>query len=285
MTILRQATAYLGGKGIETPRLDAEVLMAHVLGVPRIQLYVQFERPLVAAELDAYREKIARRAARWPVAYLVGQKEFYGRDFGVDPRVLVPRPETEGLVEAALDRLRGRDEVQVADLGTGSGVIGISLACELPAARVWGVDLSRDALAVAVANAERHGVADRFRALYGDWLAALPDDLRGGFSAIVSNPPYLAAGEVAQAAPELRREPRLALTDEADGLSFYRRLAREAAGWLAPGGFVAVELGADQNEPVRALFVAGGWTIVEVRDDLAGCPRVLVAALGPGAGG
>lgn len=276
LELVRRSAAYLAGKGVSTPRLDAEVLLAHVLGVPRIQLYLQFDKPLAAPEVDAYREAVRRRARREPVAHITGFREFWSLPFAVDERVLVPRPETEALVEAALARMGGAG--RLADLGTGSGAVAVALLVERPGWTGVGVDVSAGALEVAAANAARHGVADRVELRRGDLFAPLAGS-EGSFGAVVSNPPYIPTGQVDGLEPEVARfDPRLALDGGSDGLDVIRRIAAEARRFLAPGGFAAVEFGAGQGEDVARIFrEAGGYAKVTLIPDLAGRPRVAVA--------
>lgn len=275
-TILRALTWTAGKfqeRGLPSSRLDAEVLLADVLGVDRMRLYTHFDQPLGKDELAAYRERIKRRLGGESVAYLTGRREFWSLPFQVDARVLVPRPETEGVVEAALAALAGRRAPTVADVGTGSGAIACAIAHERPDARVVAVDRSADALAVAAANARALEV--EVELLEGDLLAPL-----GPFApldAICSNPPYVADGDWDALPPEVKREPRGALLAGADGLDALRRLVDGAPPLLAPGGALILEVGAGQARQVAELMRARGFATVEVRKDLAGIERVVVA--------
>ncbi len=273
-------------------RLEARLLAAHALNLTREALYVRGSEPVDPAILEPF---LCRREAREPLSYLLGERGFYGRDFFVTPDVLIPRPETELLVEVCLG-FWGSGEVGssewvsgslapfphspfpiphspiLADIGTGSGCIAITLACELPQARVFATDLSESALSVARRNAERHGAAIEF--LPGDLLGPLPDGLL--FDAIVSNPPYISQGEQATLSPEVLGEPHVALFDvEADGLGFYRRLASKSPEKLAPGGLLAVEVGQGQAESVAWLWSAAGLSDVTILLDIAGIGRVV----------
>jgi release factor glutamine methyltransferase len=273
-SILTWTKQYFADKGVASPRLDAEVLLSHILGKDRMYLYVNFDQPLEAGELAAFREAVKQRARRVPVAYITGRKEFFGLSFAVTPSVLIPRPDTEVLVEAALRRLQGREAPLLLDVGTGSGAIVISLLHKLPAARAVAVDISADALAVAAGNAARLGVAGRLEFARGDLLA--PAEGRS-FDAIVSNPPYIATTELAGLDPELGFEPRAALAGGADGLDFYRRLVAGSATYLRPEGFLAVEVGAGQAAAVTALAMAAtGLAAAETVKDYAGVERVVV---------
>jgi len=262
--------------GMPAARLEAQVLLAHVLGCTRVQLYTGFDRPLEGEELAAYRELIKRRLAGEPVAYLVGEQEFWSLPFWVDPSVLVPRRDTETVIEVVLDRIgdRGRD-LAICDACAGSGAIAVTLARELRAARVIATELSPDAAAVARRNAERHAVADRVDIRIGDLLEPVAGS---SFDVLVSNPPYVATGDLAGLSAEVRSEPRLALDGGADGLDVIRRLIAAAPATVAPGGLLALEHGFDQAERVRALIDAtGAFAPAETRKDLGGQPRVSFA--------
>lgn len=271
--VLLWTTAHFEKKGVEVPRLTAEILLAHVLKLSRVRLYVEIDRPLEPSELKAYRELISRRADGEPAQYLTGQKDFYNRAFAVDPRVLIPRPETELLVEAVLQRLPKQTPEQapaaapstVLDLCTGSGCIAITLAAERPQAKVYATDLSPGALEVARGNADRNGVIERVTFLEGDLFAPVPPELT--FDLIVSNPPYVGTAEIATLSAEVQREPRLALDGGPDGLVVLRRLIAEAQAHLRPGGLLALEIGEDQGPAVKGLLEAAGYTQVRVERD------------------
>ena len=274
-SILKWTEQYFGSRGIDSPRLDAEVLLSHVLGKERIYLYVHFDEPLEAPELAAYREYIKQRVARQPVAYIIGRREFMGLSFRVTPAVLVPQPDTEILVQAALDRLAAKPAARVADIGTGSGAIVLSLLYYRKELQASAVDISADALAVAAENAASLGVAERVMFCEGDLLAPLAGQQ---FAAIVSNPPYIPTADIAGLAPEVRTaEPMGALDGGADGLVFYRRLVADAPALLASDGFLAMEVGIHEAAPVAALAQASGaFARAEVLKDLAGIERVVV---------
>jgi release factor glutamine methyltransferase len=276
LKILQWTADYLSGKQIDAARLEAELLLAATLNLDRVGLYVNFERPLDAAELAAFREKVRRRAQREPVQYILGKAEFWSLTFNVSPAVLVPRADTEVLVEEALNRIEG--EARVLDVGTGSGVIAIALAREKPDIKVTALDCSEEALDVARGNAQRNGVAGRVSCLTGD-LAKLPS---GPFDLMVSNPPYIPTGEWAKLMPEVRiYEPRQALDGGIDGLQAYRHLANQAQQILGPGGWLLVEVGVGQAGDVSALFEAAGLTEIGQRNDYAGIPRVVMARTKP----
>lgn len=307
--ILKWTEQYFKDKGIESPRLDAEVLLAHVLEKQRIYLYVHFDEPLQPAELAAYREMIKQRVLRVPVAQILGEKEFMGLTFKVTADTLVPRPDTEILVQAAVERLKAmkgeakapedealadgeeassaadRDEaavdvsqepLRIADIGTGSGAICLSVLRYLAGTVADTVDISPAARAVAEENAASLGLQDRVTFHTGDLL----QPLRGmTFAAILSNPPYIPEADIATLAPEVRlKEPHTALSGGQDGLDFYRRLAKEAPAMLVPGGFMAFEVGIHQAEPVAALAKANPLIArTEILPDYAGIDRVVVA--------
>ncbi len=247
--------------------VDNRILLCHALGLSRMGLITQSERTLTEDEATRLSALIARRLAGEPVAYLIGRREFYGLDFAVDAAVLIPRPETELLVELALERLppRGR----VLDMGTGSGAIAVALAHTRPDAAVTALDVSAAALAVAARNAASNGTTVRF--LQSDWFSALQGD---SFDLIVSNPPYIASGDRHLAEGDLRFEPAGALTDHADGLSALRRIVGGAPAHLVPGGWLLMEHGYDQSDAVQALLTAAGWQDVQSWHDLAGIARV-----------
>ena len=273
--ILKWTEQYFNEKGIESPRLDAEVLLSHILGRERIYLYVHFDEPLEPTELARYREAIKQRVQRVPVAYIIGEKEFMGLTFKVTADTLVPRPDTEILVQAAVERLRARGETpRFADIGTGSGAICLSILHFLPKAQADTVDISPAARAVAEENAAALEVADRVTFHTGDLLAPLAGQC---YDAILSNPPYIPDGDIAALAPEVRlKEPRTALAGGKDGLDFYRRLTADAPAHLKDGGFLAVEVGIHQAAPVATLAVPA-FSRTEILKDYAGIERVVIA--------
>jgi release factor glutamine methyltransferase len=311
LEVVRWTVARFTERDLATPRLDAELLVAHALGLPRLQLYVQFDRPLLPDELAAIRALIKRRQAGESVAYLVGKKEFWGLEFAVDARVLVPRPDTETLIEVARERLAGDrvpevgDRVgvagldpaepapggsgnpprvpevveapaavpapRVADVGTGSGAIALTLAKLFPAAAVFAVDISPGALEVARGNAERLGLAVTF--VEGDLGAPLA--AHGPFSLLAANLPYIPSGELATLPAEVRVEPALALDGGPDGLALVRRFVAEAPALLGRAGVLALEIGAGQALATAELLRAAGFTDVQTRRDLGGVERVV----------
>jgi release factor glutamine methyltransferase len=279
MTVLeaiQRGTEFLGKKGVDTPRLQVELLLAHLLALPRMKLYLNFERALVPAETDALRELLVRRGQREPLQHLVGTVSFCGLELAVNRHVLVPRPETELLAEAAWQWLAARGAgASALDLGTGSGCLAIALATHCPAARVVASDVSPEALERARANALRHGLQDRIAFHAGDAFRALPEG--DCFDLIVSNPPYIPTEEIATLQPEVRdHDPHLALDGGADGLDVYRRIAGEAAAWLKPDGRLMLEFGDGQAEALTTLLANAGWAVASVHEDYSHRPRFLV---------
>ncbi|MDB4986535.1 MAG: putative N(5)-glutamine methyltransferase PrmC [Myxococcaceae bacterium] len=268
-------------RGIDNARLDADLLVAEALGVKRIVLFMDPERPLIEAELTKVRALVERRRAHEPIAYILGEREFYGRPFTVTRDVLIPRPDTETLVEAASEFLKqGAPLGRVLDLCTGSGAIAVSLAAERLERALVASDLSPAALAIAQQNAERHGVLERVELRQGDLFDVLGPDER--FACVTINPPYIAASELATLQADVRDfEPRMALDAGSDALSFYRRIALAVGAHLEAGAGVFVEVGFGQAADVRALFEAQGFTGVHALRDLAGIERV-VRAVQPG---
>jgi release factor glutamine methyltransferase len=258
--------------------VDAQVLLAHVLGVGRAWLIAHATDPLPRDRTDAFFALAKRRREGEPVAYLTGRREFHGLDLGVSPAVLVPRPETETLVECALERLPAERPLAVVDLGTGSGAIALAIASERPLAHVLATDASPDALAVARGNATRLGLAN-VTFVQGDWYESLPADA-GPFDLVASNPPYIVAGDPHLGEGDLRFEPACALSPGGDGLAALRVIVAGAPARLAAGGWLIVEHGYDQSDAVRALFAEAGFEAIESRRDLAGIPRIVLGRLG-----
>jgi release factor glutamine methyltransferase len=275
LKLIRWSAGYLGEKGVERPRLDAEHLLAHALETSRLQLYLHYDRPLAPEELAAFKPLLLRRARREPLQYVLGRTGFRELELATDPRALIPRPETEVLVEVVLEGVRGRTGLRALDVGTGSGCIALSLALEGPFTRVVGVDASADALALARENAARTGIEVALR------HGSLYDPLEAGehFDVIASNPPYVARGEAGDLAPEIRDfEPGAALFAGPDGLDVLRPLVAGAPRHLAPEGVLALEVGASQTEAVAALVRAtGAFDDVTVHRDLTGRPRIVAA--------
>jgi release factor glutamine methyltransferase len=260
--------------GLESARLEAQLLLSHVLKCSRVQLYTSFDKPLLPDELAAYRGLIKRRLAGEPVAYLMGEQEFWSLPFHVDARVLIPRHDTETLIEVVLDELVDRKAAYfVADIGTGSGAIAVTLARELPAARVIAVDASPDAAAVARSNVERHALAERVEIRLGSLLAPLSGELP--LDVLVANLPYIPTGDLAGLPANVRCEPRAALDGGPDGLDLVRLLVAAAPAALRPGGLIALEHGFDQAAAVTAILEASAaFTAPRTRKDMGGQPRI-----------
>src|SRR4051812_30034417 len=272
--LLEWTEDFLRKKGVESARLEAQILLAHALGCKKIDLYVRHEEEPPEDRRAAFREMIKKRAEGMPVAYLVGHREFYSLEFAVSPAVLIPRPETETLGMEALRWLKPLDAPRVLAVGTGSGAIAVAVARQHKTARVTAVDISGPALAVAARNAQKHGTADRVTFLEGDLFGPVAGQT---FDLVVSNPPYIAQSEFPSLDIGVREfEPRTALDGGPEGLDFYRRIAAEAAGYLAPGGAVMVEIGATQEAAVRELFAAYLDPGPSFKD-AAGRPRVVTA--------
>jgi release factor glutamine methyltransferase len=274
--VLGCATAALKEKGIESPQLDAEVLLAHSLGLSRSEMYVQLDGIPSAEAEKTFRSLVARRLQHEPVAYIIGQKEFYSLELQVDRRVLIPRPETETLVEVALTIGRQNQIPLLAEVGVGSGAVAIALAVNLPWVEIYAIDSSSDALTVAEENCRSHGVLDRVHLLLGDLLAPLPEPV----GLIVANLPYVSQDELTTLALDITEyEPLGALDGGPDGLDHIRRLLEQASPWLRPPGMICLEIGASQalsvNEIARKQFPAA--TVGLVRD-LAGLDRVAIIA-------
>jgi release factor glutamine methyltransferase len=282
--LLQWTTGHLARRGIEDARLASEVLLAHTAGCRRIDLYTRFDRPLAGEPLDRFREWVRRAADQEPIAYLVGEKEFYSRAFRVTPDVLIPRPETELLVEAVIDHCHGRrlKAPPILDLGTGSGCLAVTCLLELPDSTAVAVDVSAAALRVACENATRHGVAARCTFVTADRLNVPAEFVpEGGFDVLVSNPPYVPDGAGSQVDPSVRRfEPRMAWTDGADGLSFYRTMAADGPRFLSTGSAVFVEIGDGQARAVTEIFASSRAFRHErtYRDRSVGAERVLMFA-------
>ncbi len=279
---LREASARLGAAGLGEPRREAATLLAHSLGRDRAFLVTHADDDLTRGQLEEFRACVGRRAAGEPFQYIAGRQEFYGLEFEVSRDVLIPRPETELLVEKALELLKGVTGPLVCDVGTGSGCIAVALLHERADARGFALDISPAALAVAARNAKRHGVDERLRLLASDCFDALRSEEHGRlrFDLVASNPPYVAEADVEGLQREVREhEPRVALTPGGDGLSVVRRLVGEAPLHLKPGGHLLVEIGFGQHEQVAALVDPSVWTLLGIHRDLQGIPRAVALRL------
>jgi len=274
LEVLAAATDYLGKQGVESPRLNAEHLLAHVLGKKnRIEIYLEFERPLGEKERAPLRELVRQRAEGRPLQHLLGTVEFLGQTFATDARALIPRPETEQLVELVL---AAGDFERALDVGTGSGVIALSLALKRPQAAVTGCDISPEALALAGENAARHDLAGRVHFVESDLLATIS----GPVDVLVANLPYISDSDIKDLSREVRHDPVLALAGGADGLDLIRRLVSEAPRILSPGGVLALEIGHDQSQRVCGLLAAQFFRDISPRRDYQNTERFIIARYG-----
>jgi len=276
--IITAFSEYLSGKAVDSPRLSADLLAMHVLGISRLDLITEPHRQVSEAHWQAIADLVERRGNGEPVAYLLGSREFYGRDFAVSPATLIPRPETEHIIEEVVRRFSGKGRFIFADLGTGTGCIAATIAAELPDAMGIAVDLSADALAVATANARTHGVADRLLFLNGDFTSAL--FRHASLDCIATNPPYVSEAEYAELSHEVRDyEPRTALVPGETGLEHAALLIRNAQDWLRPDGIFIMEMGYTQAGPNLSCFgdAQGIWHGEKIIRDLAGLDRMVFA--------
>jgi release factor glutamine methyltransferase len=259
--LLKVTTDFLRRRSIDSPRLSAEILLAHQLCLNRIQLYLNFEQPLREVEVEGYRSLIKRRVSREPIQYITGVQEFWSLEFNVGPRVLVPRPETEVLVEQVINLYKEKklsNQPRILDLGTGCGAIAIALGKEIPEAKIWASDISQDAIDVARQNAIKHGVDERIHFLLGDMFQPFRDgELL--FQVIVSNPPYIPSDALDSLAPEVKdHEPRLALDGEEDGMAYVTKIVLEGADYLTAPGWILVEMDPDQTSNAADLMEKTG---------------------------
>jgi release factor glutamine methyltransferase len=309
LEVIQRSTEFLAKKDVDSPRLQTELLLAHLLHLPRMQLYLSFDRALTSVELDTFRELIKRRGQREPLQHIMGSTSFCGLELVVNRHVLIPRPETELLAESGwefLNRLADRmnhkpsaapitartdavrrgpaseneaetgGHLSALDFGTGSGCLAIALAVKCPGLHVDAIDLSGEALELAKQNATHHGIAERIRFLQGDGFTALPARTR--FDLVISNPPYIPTQEIETLEPEVRRhDPRQALDGGLDGLNMFRRLAVEAHAFLKQTGKMALEFGDGQAQPLRDLFEKQNWVVESILPDYTQRPRILIA--------
>jgi release factor glutamine methyltransferase len=273
---LVEATQILRREGVTDARRDAATLLAHLIGRDQTYLIAHAERELSGRDVARYRSYVERRSAGEPLQYIVGHQEFFNLDFEVSPDVLIPRPETELLVETALELLGDTpDPPSICDIGTGSGCIAISILHERPELRAIGIDISAAALAVAARNAERHGVADRLSLIESDCFDRIEASAHS-FSLIAANPPYVAAAAYDGLQREVREhEPRIALSPGGDGLDVVRRVIQNAPPYLVSGGHLLIEIGFDQHEAVHSMIDKNVWTLLDIHRDLQGIPRTV----------
>jgi release factor glutamine methyltransferase len=274
--LLEWTTSYLQGKGVESARLEAQLLLAHALGCSRTSLYVRYEEVIGDGERAKFRELVQARVKGTPAAHLLGRKEFFSLEFEVGPDVLVPRQDTEWLVTECLTLAKPMDAPRVLDVGTGSGCVAVAVAARHKTASVIAIDVSPQALAVARRNAEKHKVSERVRFLQGDLFAPLAEEDR--FDFILSNPPYVPAGDLAGLAPEVRdHDPRLALDGGPDGFTVIDRLIAGAAERLSENGWLLFEIGVGQEAEARRRLEQAGWDVGKAITDAGGVPRVMKA--------
>ncbi len=275
LEIIKRTTEFLEKRGVEGARLNAELLIGHALGLKRMPLYLQFERPLTELELEKIRPLVKRRGNREPLQYIVGETDFAGLKLKVDRRALIPRPETEYLIELVVGRMTA-PPATILDLGTGTGAIALALATKYPAATVTAVDESADALALARENAETLGLTSRVNFIESDWFAALPTEAR--YELIVANPPYLSDGEVGAAEPEVKEhEPHAALSAGVNSAADLERIIHEARRYLVSGGLLACETGIAQHAQLQPWAATAGYVRTESLKDLTGRERYLLA--------
>lgn len=285
LDIIRKSTNFLDAKGVESPRLQSESILAHVLGMPRMQLYLNFERELSEDQVSCCRSLVQRRGGREPLQHLLGTVSFCGLEIRVGRHALIPRPETEQLTEHAqvVVAQMASSIPTVLDFGTGTGCIAVTLAVRCPTVRVTATDLSHEALKLAKTNACAHNVMDRIEFLQGNGFAALPRDSQ--FDLIVSNPPYIPSAEIDTLQPEVRDfDPRTALDGGSDGLGFYRLMADQARTHLNPEGGLAVEFGEGQAKAITGILADENWIVEPPRSDYSGRERFLIARLSSGEG-
>ena len=279
MTVLeaiQKSTEFLGKKNVESPRLQTELLLAHLLKMPRMKLYLNFDRVLLPVEIDSLRELIKRRGQREPLQHIVGSTSFCGYEISVTRNALIPRPETELLAELGWKFLLERQTPTALDFGTGSGCIAIALAAKCPTAKITALDVSADALALAKQNALQNQAAERIEFLLGDGFAALAGKTQ--FDLLMSNPPYIASAEIETLDPEVKDfDPRGALDGGADGLDFYRRLAAEAKPFLKPDGKIMLEFGDGQADDIKKILDNEKWIVEAIQDDYSQRARILIA--------
>lgn len=282
LEIIQKSGEFLERKGVDSPRLQVELLLEHVLEMPRLQLYMNFERTVTDKELDRLRDCVKRRGAREPLQHIVGSTSFCGLDIAVGPRALIPRPETEMLAERAWLFLNTQPSTQkrpstVLELGVGSGCVSIAIAANSPSARVTAIDCCEEALGLARENVARHELAERVELLKSDGFGQLPPGAQ--YDLIVSNPPYIPAGEIAALQPEVRdHDPRAALDGGVDGLDFYRMLAEQAGRWLHPDGVMMLEFGDGQAPAIETVFCDQGWSVDSIERDLADKERFIIVS-------
>ena len=279
LEVIKLSTEYLDKKGVESPRANAEILLAEILKCKRLELYLAFDKPLAESEVQTYREAIRKRGLRIPLQYIVGNVEFYGVKLIVNENVLIPRPETELLVEQIINETDKNAELKILDIGVGSGNISLSLLKNLPMIKVTAIDISEKALQVAKQNTELNLLQDRIDLKLFDILNSDLNQL-GKFDVIVSNPPYVSEKDFETLEPELKvYEPRFALTDSGDGITFYNKIILSSKILLNNGGKLYFEIGKDQQQRIFNLIEAAGFTNIKITKDYAGIERIICGEL------
>jgi release factor glutamine methyltransferase len=272
---IKGAIDYLTKKGIKSARLNSELLLSHVLKCKRLDLYLSFERPLQKNEIDDYRELLKRRSTFEPLQYIIGKVEFYGLEFEVNPSVLIPRPETELLVESVIESFKDNERINILEIGSGSGNISVALAKNIPACSVVGLDISEEALETSRRNAKLNQVEKQVMFINKNVLKGMEIG-ENKFDAVVSNPPYISAEDFINLDPELRLyEPRYALTDESDGLSFYRKISFLSKSLLKDGGKLFFEIGAGQSTAIKQILVDNNFKNISIKKDYSDIERII----------
>ena len=272
---INKSTDYLEKKGIESPRMNAEILLADILKCKRLELYLMYDRPLTEKELTEYREYLKRRSTFEPAQYIIGTVEFYGLEFNVSPAVLIPRPETEILVETVIDSVNEEDELQIMDIGSGSGNISIAIAVNLPNASVTGIEISESAIAVAKENLKRYDCNKRVSFLNYDILSVNKDEL-SDFDIIVSNPPYVSKEDYGKVQKEiLNYEPNIAVTDFQDGFKFYRKIFSQTEQILKPNGKIFLEIAQGQSQKINEIMKENNFKGISIVQDYQKIDRVI----------
>ena len=273
---LNGASDYLQNKGIKSSRLNAELLLSHILNCKRLELYLSFDRPLQKSEIDSYRELLKRRSTFEPLQYIVGKVEFYGLEFEVNQSVLIPRPETELLVEAVIESVAKDENINILDIGSGSGNISIALAKNIPSCTVVGIDISEEAIETSTRNAKLNGVESQLMFVKKNILNGIEIN-ENSFDVVVSNPPYVSVADFVNLDPELRLyEPQIALTDEIDGLSFYRNISVLSRSLLKNNGKLFFEIGAGQSDAVKKILIDSDYKNIVIIKDYSDIERVII---------
>jgi release factor glutamine methyltransferase len=273
---LNGASDYLQNKGIKSARLNSELLLAHILNCKRLELYLSFDRPLQKSETDSYRELLKRRSTFEPLQYIISKVEFYGLEFEVNNSVLIPRPETELLVEAVIESVIKDERISILDIGSGSGNIAVALAKNLPSSKIVGLDISEKAVETSIKNAKLNGVENQVMFVQKNILNGI-DVQRNEFDVVVSNPPYVSINDFENLDPELRLyEPKIALTDEGDGLSFYRKISVLSRSLLKINGKIFFEIGAGQSKEVESFLIENNFANIVIKKDYSDIERIII---------